>query len=588
MNIEAYNEDIISQARALSAFALLEQLQECTGGRQFGSLVDPGREARAWADAFYEQEKDVLIVVGTGRAHYHQALIERMNESQILFVLDWQLPLIANALREGLDTRRRPQVELGLFHDVQEAKLFLTSIFDRFITRRIKFGFIPPYRRLFPDVVDDVETGLRSYLSASLVQSRTNEFFGLEWATNHHFNLSRMIERGAPFRLFVDQFPEVPAVIVAAGPSLEQNVELLRDITDKAVIVAAGSAIETLAKVHGIVPHFLCSFDAGQGNYPHFQDLDTKRLRLIFTGDLYPPIVEEFEGVLIPAEAINRSTYDVYKHCGAPPLGGALIGPSVANFALDAAVRLGCNPIILIGQDLALRDGRTHAEGNHYCMKTEELSGYLRVRGNVDEFVYTSKAWLTMLKHFEAQIGAYPQNLIINATEGGAFISGTTVKPLREAIAEHVSRPMGIEARIGEIMQAPRQPSVLATEVLAGVESEIYSLKESLEQTLPEIEKLLARLSDGPLASKGKRRVRKIKNMEDRLISSLYYRHIIKTLIYGRVLFQERRYARLASEQPDQVERWVAEYQQFLFRSSIDAIGTFLAAVNDGSGQEQA
>ena len=39
---------------------------------------------------------------------------------------------------------------------------------------------------------------------------------------------------------------------------------------------------------------------------------------------------------------------------------------SVATMALDFALRLGCNPVIFVGQDLAHSYGRTYCSGVHF------------------------------------------------------------------------------------------------------------------------------------------------------------------------------------------------------------------------------
>lgn len=575
---------IIHMARSFPAVKIKEQFNKMIDNRQFGSYLVPEREANTWVDTFYEQDKEVFIVIGTGRLHYHEALSRKLRKDQKLFILDWKLPLIAAALEEGLTPGQQANVVYRFLSTFQELMGAVIEIFDRFITRKIKFGTIPPYQHLFPEETEKIEKELRNFLAVNLVRSKTIELFGLEWTTNYYRNLLHMLQRGVPFNFLKNQFQNIPAVVVSAGPSLEKNIELLPEIKNRAVIIAAGSSIETLTKEYNITPHFLASFDAGIGNYPHFKDLDTGKLRLIFTGDIYPRIVEEFKGALIPVEASNKPSYEIYKQYGAPPLGEALIGPSVANFALDIAVRLGCDPVILVGQDLALRDGKSHAKGNHYRMEIEDLSDYMKVKGNVEEFVYTSKSWLTMLKNFEQQIRSYRGKIIINATEGGAFIEGTVVKPLREAIEEYMVKSHDIDDKVESLVNQPVETAVEAEEVLERVIKEIHDIMDLINQALPEIDKVLIKAKNGKLKTKDHKRIRNIKEKEDQLLASPIYQHIIKTIIYGRILYYERYYSRLASEQPDKVELWVAEYQRVLFKSAAGALAAFLEELEISPG----
>jgi hypothetical protein len=47
-----------------------------------------------------------------------------------------------------------------------------------------------------------------------------------------------------------------PIIIVGSGPSLDKNINLLKNLYDKVIIIACGSAIEPLT-LKGIIPHFL-------------------------------------------------------------------------------------------------------------------------------------------------------------------------------------------------------------------------------------------------------------------------------------------------------------------------------------------
>jgi len=49
-------------------------------------------------------------------------------------------------------------------------------------------------------------------------------------------------------------------------------------------------------------------------------------------------------------------------------------GGSVATTILDIAIKMGGNPIILVGQDLAYVDGKNHAQyGSHASIYSPEL-----------------------------------------------------------------------------------------------------------------------------------------------------------------------------------------------------------------------
>ena len=113
---------------------------------------------------------------------------------------------------------------------------------------------------------------------------------------------------------------------------------------------------------------------------------------------------------------------------------------SAGNMAFKVAEALGCDPIILIGQDLAFsRDGRTNAAGS---VHGERQDSYLREQiiktmGNDGQPITTSKTLYAFLKSYEMDIAGY-QGTCINSTEGGAYINGTRVMPFQEAIDQYI------------------------------------------------------------------------------------------------------------------------------------------------------
>ncbi|MGI6596320.1 MAG: motility associated factor glycosyltransferase family protein [bacterium] len=118
-------------------------------------------------------------------------------------------------------------------------------------------------------------------------------------------------------------------------------------------------------------------------------------------------------------------------------------GPSVANSTLDILRKLGCNPIIFVGQDLAYTDDKSHAEGAihaHEVHVGQENMGRYRYTDSIAGTPILTDVPLLSMKHwFERYIAATKNDgtLYIDATEGGAKITGTKIIPLHQAIEEY-------------------------------------------------------------------------------------------------------------------------------------------------------
>ena len=233
-------------------------------------------------------------------------------------------------------------------------------------------------------------------------------------------------------------FKGKPGIVVATGPSLNKNVHLLENIYNKAVIIGVDASVKVLKK-YGLKPaHMVTSLERVEETSKLFEGLtidDTQDSFLSACPVVVPQTYANFPGEKI----IVYRNFATFKWLDIPK--GILdIGPSSANMAFKILEFLGCNPIILIGQDLAYgEDLSSHAEGFHYGSKadTKHIDKSFLIPGNFVEKIATSTAWYQFLKHYERDIAAY-EGTVINATEGGAKIHGTTLMTLQEVIEKYI------------------------------------------------------------------------------------------------------------------------------------------------------
>ena len=140
----------------------------------------------------------------------------------------------------------------------------------------------------------------------------------------------------------------IPAIIVAAGPSLSKNIDLLRDAQRNFLIIASDTVYGMLLN-HNIVPHFVVTVDPTELNLRHFpaERYGTESF-LIFDPESRPEIVDKFTFSL---------TYMTDKHpffnwLDQQTGGKGIIrkGGMVSQTALQIAFFLGCSPVILVGR----------------------------------------------------------------------------------------------------------------------------------------------------------------------------------------------------------------------------------------------
>lgn len=243
-----------------------------------------------------------------------------------------------------------------------------------------------------------------------------------------------------------DAFKGKPGIVVASGPSLDKNVKLLEGLREKAVICAADGSVKIL-KHHNLPPaHLVTSLERVIYTAYLFEGLteeDVKDSYLAACPVVVPETYANFPGekIIVYRNFATFEWLDIKK--------GILdIGPSAGNMAFKILEFLGCDPIIMIGQDLAITDDLvTHAAGFHYGNGKTNEKGLIEIEGNYQPKVKTRPVYKQFLLHYERDIATY-KGTAINATEGGAKIHGTQIMTFKEAIDKYIKEDINTTAVI--------------------------------------------------------------------------------------------------------------------------------------------
>jgi len=319
---------------------------------------------------------------------------------------------------------------------------------DHIYMRSIKVIPLPSHIALDPEYCTRAVKTVKN-ASCQMVTTAGNDpmdtLLGME---NILGNLENIVSNPG-INLLYDTFKGMPAVTVASGPSLNKNMHLLRELRDRALIICCDASLQPLMN-RGIRPHIVVTMERTDGTNFFYENIpDFEGMYLAFCPLVRPLTFDSFKGRKI---IVHRTflQFDWLHH----DKGQLLVGPSVANMAFTVAQKLGCDPIILTGQDLALaEDGDTHVQE----MPFGECDDYyhkdiLEVEGNDGRPVKTSKTWFHFRKAIEEDVNYYPGRCI-NATEGGARIRGTEIMPLREAIDRYCQKKIYPEAIIEKTLE---------------------------------------------------------------------------------------------------------------------------------------
>lgn len=272
-------------------------------------------------------------------------------------------------------------------------------------------------------------------------------------------NMSTILKSPGIQDLF-GKFRKVPGILVSTGPSLDKNIEDLKLAEGKCVMIAADSALRTLHK-HNIVPHAAVSVERIEHVATMFKELPDDYKSKIWLAAC-PVILKHSYDAWNGPKIISYRNFAHFEWIQVPK-GTLTTGPSCSNLGFKILEAMGCDPIILVGQDCSFASAeKTHADGasavTNLHLKQENL---YKVKGNYSEFVYTNNIYDMFRKAFETDMLTY-KGTCINATEGGAYIEGTKIATLKESIEKYCTQAIDSLDVIAKNSKYPSNEEVLA------------------------------------------------------------------------------------------------------------------------------
>ena len=240
-----------------------------------------------------------------------------------------------------------------------------------------------------------------------------------------------------------------PAILVAAGPSLRKNKHLLKAASEHAVILSVQTTFRPLLELD-VEPDFVTSLDYHDICTQFFQNVPPHvKTELVAEPKATPKIFGLHPGPLslLGNDFIDRLLLEMRPDRPRLPAGA-----TVAHLAFYLAQHLGCDPVILVGQDLGFSDGLAYTPGTSYDdlwrpelgrFNTVEMMQWQRIVRDrnilrrVPDYrgrpTYTEERLFTYLQQFERDF-ASAKCRVIDATEGGVAKAGATPMPLADAL----------------------------------------------------------------------------------------------------------------------------------------------------------
>lgn len=425
------------------------------------SSVNPVEEAEAWASKIELTKGTLYLVMGVGLGYHIEALLKRLPADSHILVLYTSCE--ANFLRHAAKVKT-----MEWLNDKQISFLQLIDIYNmgvavanfmlsKMIRRICLCRYFPAmrldevqYYSIEKDLVTKTEQSMKINFSVAI--SGSYHYF-----KNYWLNFSSMLSCSGISTL-KKFFRKAPVIIVAAGPSLDKNIHLLKQCKDRAIIIAAGTGVSALV-YHGIQPDFLVFNEASPKSYKSMKDYLSTGAALVTSVTANHQIIDNYCGPVYffrnDSLDYSNGTIDYFKD-----IIGIRHSVSVATSAVDFAVTCGAKTIILIGQDLAFSDQQEYAQGT-------KGGGYkefqrISIPGYYGREVMSIPAFKVVIDFYTNYVLQNQGVSFINATEGGAQIPGMVQDSLQNIISSVLPKKQINKSFIKDASQYKRDLRVIA------------------------------------------------------------------------------------------------------------------------------
>ncbi|CAH8767398.1 motility associated factor glycosyltransferase family protein [Paenibacillus dendritiformis] len=466
------------------------------------SLYNPLREASGWLQSVEGKLNDSnhVLVLGLGLGYHFQLLLNNYPmKKYYIYEPDIQLLHLALELRDMTSILNHPSViTLAVGEDDYVMAKLLESISST-VTDNFEEVTIPFYKQLYNETIHKFHSMSKQMILQYRSNIITQYVFEKAWFQNIMYNLDKVLTSKSIASL-EKACNDVPAFIVGSGPSLTEDIEYIRKLTSKALIIAAGSSVQALLH-YGIEPHIVVSMDGGKPNLRVFQNVDTTHIPLLFATAIHHGIVEQNHKWILSVR-VNHEELTPYllSNNDEEPEPSFISTGSVTGTCIQFAAFLGCKKIFLAGQDLSYPDNKYYSEGVRHISEEAKKKTIIAA----DEWISnvsggknrTTKNMLVTLRDLELLLSIYPDIEFINTSSKGAVIKNTIFRSMQECQEELCKLTDREKDWFKKLINAiPARSEKLINQVGARLKSELKVL-DVLNKKTQNIINLISELED--------------------------------------------------------------------------------------------
>lgn len=396
-------------------------------GQCLHNQVDPTKEAHAtWVRSVKKQpaKNDIQIVFGLGLGYLFKRAY--VNSESKIYVIEPFIDILRFVLEYVDFANELSDDRVYIFDSVDEALAKFKK--EYLVGDRADFLFLPSYANIAQQEILSMTDEMLKLIESKHVDQSTIFKKAHNW-TKNTVNNYKFYEECRPANILGNALSDKTAIVLAAGPSLEKDIELISNNKDNFVTIAVGKALKYLEE-KGLKPDFACFADeeylyAQTDGLEEFISgvnavLATRSDSYVFSKDFNSKLLyfANTDNLAAWSATVLEESLDEYPSMG-----------TVAGMAMYTAKILGCKNIVFSGLDLAFTDGKPYAGVN------EDIQTVKTVKNKDGEEIPTKEDYAMFVRQFEDAVKSLKDKVsIFNTALKGAYIKGMEYKSLEEII----------------------------------------------------------------------------------------------------------------------------------------------------------
>lgn len=406
--------------------------------------ADGHQEAKEWFSGLPLKHAKVLYVYGVGLGFYYQPLEQWLFEDamrHLIFIED-DFAVLHRFLETPLAEKilNNHQVSIAYMGSVEDSEGVLETLYWSTVLAPICISALKSYEKNKASIFEELSYKI-SYDSA-MKNALVDEYlrYGAAFFRNFYPNILDLSGAFWGNGLF-GKFQGIPAIICGAGPSLEKQIKTLGSLKEHALIFAGGSSLNGLL-LHGVLPHFGAGIDPNPTQLERLETSQAAKVPFFFRTRMLAEALKMVKGErLYISGAGGYDIADYYEEKFGLASEFLDEGHNVVNFCTEIAVRMGCNPIIYVGMDLAFTGMKAYSKGidahddvseEALCNPDDEEFRGIQREDIYGKPTYTLWKWIAESDWLSRFAKEHPNVSFINATEGGIGFQDIPNIPLAE------------------------------------------------------------------------------------------------------------------------------------------------------------